>query len=449
MNKQNKSNFDIIPENSYSEKYSEKLFDNNKNKNNNEGIFKIKKSKSDNDKTIKNKNEKNEIFNQNGIINDNIYLFNEEDLKNKKQKDEMANSNSNNKFDLLPYKEISENNSKFILDNSNINLNKGNTIEINDNNYKENNINNDLNDNNINNIIIKPSKNKNIIQSSLISENEDKNIKIMNIEKINKTIEITEIIKKYLRYIIKDKIKRIIKFKYTKNDININNISKEKNFMINLESYLKILKMLSGKEKEKKDELITKEILIDKYKQYIILLKKNFENLQNEDKSELNLNNFDKKEFGSLIKKLIGKIILIKKIYIYLIIIINNDKIYNKKEIIKKEEKNINDLKKEIEEIKKKIIIILKRIKNKEEIKKYLKLIIIELNKIILINEKDIEHYDELYLKNNEKKNNILRTNKKIIGNQNLRNRFNLWILIIPLFYIIYFFYVNDKSNEN
>ena len=271
----------------------------------------------------------------------------------------------------------------------------------------------------------------------------------MNIEKINKTIEITEIIKKYLRYIIKDKIKRIIKFKYTKNDININNISKEKNFMINLESYLKILKMLSGKEKEKKDELITKEILIDKYKQYIILLKKNFENLQNEDKSELNLNNFDKKEFGSLIKKLIGKIILIKKIYIYLIIIINNDKIYNKKEIIKKEEKNINDLKKEIEEIKKKIIIILKRIKNKEEIKKYLKLIIIELNKIILINEKDIEHYDELYLKNNEKKNNILRTNKKIIGNQNLRNRFNLWILIIPLFYIIYFFYVNDKSNEN
>ena len=136
-------------------------------------------------------------------------------------------------------------------------------------------------------------------------------------------------------------------------------------------------------------------------------------------------------------------------IYIYLIIIINNDKIYNKKEIIKKEEKNINDLKKEIEEIKKKIIIILKRIKNKEEIKKYLKLIIIELNKIILINEKDIEHYDELYIKNNEKKNNILRTNKKIIGNQNLRNRFNLWILIIPLFYIIYFFYVNDKSNEN
>ena len=109
----------------------------------------------------------------------------------------MANSNSNNEFDLSPYKEISENNSKFILDNSNINLNKGNTIknkiiEINDNNNKEN-----KNDNN-NNIIIKPSKNKNIIQSSLVSENEDKNIKIMNIEKINKTIEITEIIKKYL-----------------------------------------------------------------------------------------------------------------------------------------------------------------------------------------------------------------------------------------------------------
>ena len=213
--------------------------------------------------------------------------------------------------------------------------------------------------------------------------------------------------------------------------------------------------MISGKEKGKKEEITNKEILINKYRRYIILLKKYFTNWKNADNKEIKLDdnntkyNLDKKEFKILVKKLIEKITLIKKIYIYLIIYIINNKSINNKDIIKKEEKNIENLNKEIAEIKKKLIIIFRKInpKNDEEIKRYISFIIKELNKICVINEQEIENYKEIYLRKKNKKNNLLIGNEKN-GFCRIRCNPNLWMLIIPLFYIIYFLYTNDKSHE-
>ena len=81
-----------------------------------------------------------------------------------------------------------------------------------------------------------------------------------------------------MKYIIKDRIKRIIIFNYIKN--NNNNI-----YNINIKSYLKILKLISGKVKvkDKENEIKYKSILINKYKQYILKLKEYFNNLKNNE----------------------------------------------------------------------------------------------------------------------------------------------------------------------
>ena len=236
-----------------------------------------------------------------------------------------------------------------------------------------------------------------------------------------------------MKFIIKNKKRTIIIFNpIKKENENINDKNKKIN-AISLKSYLKILKMISRKEKEEK------YILIQKYNKYIILLKNYFNNLKNEKNNNIilsggniakininynNNNNINKKEIIILIKKLIEKIIVIKNIYIYLLI--NNNKNSFNQQIKIKSEENIEKIKKEIEDIKNKLIRYLLKInfEDKEELIKYLKLIIVELEKVDFINEDDIA--------------NIKNIN-------DMKRRIHLWLLILPLFYIVYFLYTNAK----
>ena len=326
-----------------------------------------------------------------------------------------------------------------------------------DENYKENMNNN--NDNN--NIIIEPLNNNSSIKSSLISKDnsdiiqKDKNEKILNIKNIYKNIEINEIIIKYLKYIIKDKIRRIIVFNRNRNGVNPDDKHK-KICNINIKSYLKILKMISEKEKE------DKETLIKNYELYIILLKNYFNKWKNSKNIKVKINKENKEDISSkdkniiinkeeitiLIKELIEKIIIIRNIYINLII-----KSYNKnnkieKNKILKKQNQLEQTKNEIEEIKNKLVIYFIKLndENKEEFEKYIIYILIELQKMYTINEQNIEKYKKLYL---IKKENKKKRKKVITCSCIKRSIIILWILMIPLFYIIYFLYSNGKINYN
>ena len=289
---------------------------------------------------------------------------------------------------------------------------------------------------NNNNFIVEPSNTKiktSLLKKDLNTEN-NKNEKIITIKNFDKNIEINEQIIRYLKFIIKNKKRRIIIFNpIKKENENINDKNKKIN-AISLKSYLKILKMISRKEKEEK------YILIQKYNKYIILLKNYFNNLKNEKNNNIilsggnivkininynNNNNINKKEIIILIKKLIEKIIVIKNIYIYLLI--NNNKNSFNQQIKIKSEENIEKIKKEIEDIKNKLIRYLLKInfEDKEELIKYLKLIIVELEKVDFIKEDDIANIKNI--------------------NDMKRRRIHLWLLILPLFYIVYFLYTNAK----
>ena len=165
-------------------------------------------------------------------------------------------------------------------------------------------------------------------------------------------------------------------------------------------------------------------------------MKNNEDNIEIKNKEENK--NINKETYTILIKKLIEKIILIKKIYTYIIIINQYNK--NEKNKIKKEENKIEIIKKEIEEIKYKLIIYLKNIKNDEEMKNYIIKILIEIEKLKDINNKEIEKYKILYLKNNKGKSKNI-----IIEKRQKRRKLSLWLLIIPLFYIIYFILSHGK----
>ena len=256
-----------------------------------------------------------------------------------------------------------------------------------------------------------------------------------------------------MKYIIKDKKRRIIIFNHIKK-VNENIDGKNRKIInINLKSYLKILKMISKKEKD------DKYILIKIYKQYIMILKNYFTNWKNqknikiisngENKAKINIknknNNINKEEFIILIKKLIERIIIIKNIYIYLIINNNKENEFYRQIRIKNEE-NIEKIKKEIEDIKNKLIELLLQLnfENEEEIKEYLKLILIEIEKVNSISEEDIGKYKEL----NQIKKKTNANNKifKIRNINDIKIKKNLSLIILPLFYIIYFLYSNGKN---
>ena len=348
-------------------------------------------------------------------IKNNLKIKNNEIKKQEKEKDDIQNIFGGESMELKEKQIIKIDKKENEIDN------KINIQEINDNNF-----------------ILTNNNNKSIQDSFPISDikNKEKQGGIIDINKFN--IEINEIIKYYMKYIIKDRIKRIIIFNYIKN--NNNNI-----YNINIKSYLKILKLISGKvkEKDKENEIRYKSILINKYKQYILKLKEYFNNLKNNEdnieiKNKEENKNINKETYTILIKKLIEKIILIKKIYTYIIIINQYNK--NEKNKIKKEENKIEIIKKEIEEIKYKLIIYLKNIKNDEEMKNYIIKILIEIEKLKDINNKEIEKYKILYLNNNKGKSKNI-----IIEKKQKRRKLSLWLLIIPLFYIIYFILSHGK----
>ena len=472
----NNSLFEVIPNKSHNEKYQEALFKENKKYSDKSlKIFNnlnLMKSKSEETQfNIEKKKEtlnKDDLFDQNGIIKDNIKLFEKDQLisinkynnnerlifkkgdkiineGNNKTKKEIINqvmkANKNSTFSDSSYDKLNEETrpkSSDINESDNLKINNiylkypsNFNIEIpNDKDkcniilegslnrdyiYKDNIKDNkeiflENTNNNQNEAFLQESSYNNSIKSSLKSEliQKDKiyikkklisEEKIIDIKRFDKTIEINELLSRYLKYIINDKKKRIIIFNNVANNKNKSNDNKI--LKIKFKSYLKILKFLSTKGKDN-NKIIKKEIS-NKYKQYILIIKNFFKNYKSEKELGIGINNenkfnneknnnYIKEELAKMVKKLFKKINIIKSFYIYLIISNTNNNSHEIENIIIKK---IEIVKQQIEEIKNQLVIYIKYLKskNEEDLKQYISLILIDLEKLMVINDKEIEEY--------------------------------------------------------
>ena len=491
-----------------------------------------------------------------GIMNDNILIISPKSQNKKSEKEYPSQFDinlQNSNYNLL------NNNNKNILFNASneyLNSNKLNElIRTNDNNFYLNNLNNEaskenmndkkelseLNINSISNQNIKlKKKNENIInnnmsisqisdisinnkiQSSLMSKlsKDSDNIENSNIKDIDNKKEGSDIklknqtvykygsldldkfnikenvqLRQFIRYILIDKIKKIIIFttlvynqKKGKEDLEKNSHLRK----ININSYLRILQLMSS---NKKEEGI--KIGIDHYKGFIFSLTNYFKEWKRNVKNKINSNNRNmsdnvnteiknggnegensEKEITILIDEFIRKIDYIKRLYIYILIKKHYSKDIKEKEKIIKEGSNRVDIaNKELDIIKNKLLVLLKKIKGDNDLIKYIKLIIIKLKDYKIISEKEIKEYKKLYKKNinsfeilkeeslnNEKVDKVIlreKGNKEItqdeledknnlLANKNEKSKllYRIWGAIIPLLYIAHYFYFNFKSEN-
>ena len=373
-----------------------------------------------------------------------------ENIINDKTRFKTSEININENLNIIQ-NSIKPYSSEYKINSTNKNLNENNDIinnikEHEDNN--ENNIQNELmkNDNNLDNLILETSHHNTLIQSSLmpnIKQDKEKNINISIIDK-----NITKEEKAFDDIIISE------------NNVENKSKSQEKKiYSINIKSYLKIIKLLLGN-KEKKEAMNVS--LFNEYEKYILTIKNYFDNLktqENNGKSIIKGNNekkLFKKEYKILIQKLIEKINIIQKLY-YIIIIIKasykNSK--EKDDIIKLEMEKIEIIKKEIEEIKNKIILKKEQKENYELNMYLLREIIIELNKIYVSNEKTKKSYlsnlkEFLKIKgfNDNNIKEVIKNEKEGKVHYKIKEKEvpkKIWILIIPLLFIIDFIFTHGK----
>ena len=316
--------------------------------------------------------------------------------------------------------------------------------------------------------------------------------KIINV--FSNNMNMNDNVQQFIRNIIINKKKRRIIFLTKSNNENDKLKSDSPLGKININSFMRILKFLSSKEKEKENKNI---IGINHYENFIISIINYFNNLKSKvttdmeknnnnnisnsninDKKEESEINKNKKELELLIKTFIRKIIYIKKLYIYIIIKKHycTDK-EEKTKIIEEGSKRVEIAKNELENIYKNILIILKKSfkGNNELIIKYLTLIILRLKEKQKINDDDIKEAKLLFKKDKIKfekmkeednieeneefaENELLLKEKKddeknkmkILLNSNLNGRnwflYRIWGVILPLLFLIRYIYSNYRD---
>ena len=203
--------------------------------------------------------------------------------------------------------------------------------------------------------------------------------------------------------------------------------------------------------------------LFNEYEKYFLTIKNYFDNLKTKEnngksiiKRKNNKKKLIKKEYKILIQKLIEKINIIQKLYYIIIIIKANYKNSKEKDdIIKLEMEKIEIIKKEIEEIKNKIILKKEQKENYELNMYLLREIIIELNKIYVSNEKTKKSYlsnlkEFLKIKgfNDNNIKEVIKNEKEGKVHYKIKEKEvpkKIWILIIPLLFIIDFIFTHGK----
>ena len=442
-------------------------------------------------------NASNECLNTNKLnelikANDNNFCLNNLD-------NEASKENMNDK------KEVSELNINDSINNQNIKLKKKNENIINNNisisQISDNSLNNKIQSSLMSNL----SKDSDDIEKSNIkyidNKKEGSDIKLkkqtvykygsLDLDKFN--IKENDQLKQFIRYILIDKIKKIIIFTTLVYNQKKGKEELEKNShlcKININSYLRILQLMSS---NKKEEGI--KIGIQHYKGFIFSLTNYFKEWKKKVKNKINSNNSNindksnteiknggkegensEKVITILIDEFIRKINYIKRLYIYILIKKHYCKdIKEKEKIIKEGSNGVDIANKELDIIKTKLLSLLKKIKGDSDLIKYITLIIIKLKNYKNISEKEIKEFKTLYRQNinsfeilkeenlnNEKVDKVIlreKGNKEItqdeleeknnlLANKNERSKllYRIWGAVIPLLYIAHYFYFNFKS---